>query len=52
MNDSAFRRNAGFRMDFLMLSPNLAPRLTATGVDSEHRGREKPSDHAPVWVQL
>jgi exodeoxyribonuclease III len=52
VNDAAFRRNAGFRMDFLMLTPNLAPRLTATGVDSEHRGREKPSDHAPVWVQL
>ena len=29
-----------------------SPRLTATGVDSAHRGREKPSDHAPVWVQL
>jgi exodeoxyribonuclease-3 len=52
VNDAAFRRNAGFRMDFLMLTPNLAPRLIATGVDSAHRGREKPSDHAPVWVQL
>jgi exodeoxyribonuclease-3 len=52
VNDAAFRRNAGFRMDFLMLTPNLAPRLIATGVDSEHRGREKPSDHAPVWVRL
>jgi len=52
VNDAAFRRNAGFRMDFLMLSPALGPRLAATGVDSGHRGREKPSDHAPVWVQL
>jgi exodeoxyribonuclease III len=52
VNDAAFRRNAGFRMDFLMLTPNLVPRLTATGVDSAHRGREKPSDHAPVWVEL
>ena len=50
--DAAFRRNAGFRMDFLMLTPNLAPRLTATGVDSAYRGREKPSDHAPVWAEL
>ena len=50
VNDAAFRRNAGFRMDFLLLTPNLVPRLTATGVDSEHRGREKPSDHAPVWA--
>ncbi|HEX6157919.1 MAG TPA: exodeoxyribonuclease III [Burkholderiales bacterium] len=52
VNDAAFRRNAGFRMDFLLLTPNLAPRLRATGVDREHRGREKPSDHAPVWVEL
>jgi exodeoxyribonuclease-3 len=52
VNDAAFRRNAGFRMDFLLLSPSLAPRLLATGVDSEHRGREKPSDHAPVWITL
>src|SRR5688572_5363867 len=52
VNDAAFRRNAGFRMDFLMLTPSLLPRLRATGVDRAHRGREKPSDHAPVWVQL
>ena len=52
VNDAAFRRNAGFRMDFLLLSPVLAPRLAATGVDAAHRGREKPSDHAPVWIQL
>jgi exodeoxyribonuclease-3 len=52
VNDAAFRRNAGFRMDFLLLSPSLAPRLAASGVDSEQRGRDKPSDHAPVWVEL
>ena len=52
VNAAAFRRNAGFRLDFLMLTPDLRPRLTATGVDREHRGREKASDHAPVWVQL
>ena len=52
VNDAAFRRNAGFRMDFLLLTPNLLPRLSATGVDRDHRGREKPSDHAPVWVEL
>jgi exodeoxyribonuclease-3 len=39
-------------MDFLMLTPDLAAQLSATGIDSAHRGREKPSDHAPVWVQL
>ena len=52
VNHAAFLRNAGFRMDFLMLSPALAPRLRATGVDAEHRGREKPSDHAPTWIEL
>jgi exodeoxyribonuclease III len=52
VNTPAFLRNAGFRMDFLLLSPQLAQRLVATDVDSEHRGREKPSDHAPVWIEL
>jgi exodeoxyribonuclease-3 len=52
VNEHAFRRNAGFRMDFLMLTPSLRPRLKATGVDREHRGRDKPSDHAPVWIEL
>lgn len=48
----AFRRNAGFRMDFLLISPQLLPRVTGDGVDREYRGREKPSDHAPVWIEL
>jgi len=52
VNAQAFARNAGFRMDFLLLSPALAPRLRKAGVDSEYRGREKPSDHAPTWVTL
>jgi exodeoxyribonuclease-3 len=52
VNADAFRRNAGFRMDFLLVSPSLARRLVRTGVDCEHRGREKPSDHAPVWIEI
>ncbi|HUR88128.1 MAG TPA: endonuclease/exonuclease/phosphatase family protein, partial [Ramlibacter sp.] len=52
VNAGAFARNAGFRMDFLLLDPQLAKRLKASGVDAEHRGREKPSDHAPVWITL
>jgi exodeoxyribonuclease III len=52
VNADAYRRNAGFRMDFLLLSPALADRLRATGVDRAHRGRDKPSDHAPVWIAL
>jgi exodeoxyribonuclease-3 len=52
VNDLAFRRAAGFRMDFVLLSPNLKNRLLAAGVDAEYRGREKPSDHAPAWIRL
>jgi exodeoxyribonuclease III len=52
VNDRAFRRDAGFRMDFLLLSPGLRDRLARAEVDREHRGRAKASDHAPVWVEL
>jgi exodeoxyribonuclease-3 len=52
VNHEAFRRNAGFRMDFLLLNPALAPRLRAAEVDTDFRGREKASDHAPAWVKL
>jgi len=52
VNDEAFRRNAGFRMDFLLLSPSLVGRLVKAEVEVGHRGREKPSDHAPVWIEL
>jgi exodeoxyribonuclease-3 len=50
VNADAYRRNAGFRMDFLLVNPAMAGLLRATGVDHEHRGRDKPSDHAPVWM--
>jgi exodeoxyribonuclease-3 len=52
VNAQAFRRNAGFRMDFLLLNPAAAAMLAQTGVDSSYRGLEKASDHAPVWVAL
>ncbi|HXR56300.1 MAG TPA: exodeoxyribonuclease III [Casimicrobiaceae bacterium] len=52
VNAFAFRRNAGFRMDFLLLNGMLAQRLQATGVDAEFRGRERPSDHAAVWITV
>ena len=52
VNASAFRRNAGFRMDFLLLNAALAPRLREAGVDTEYRGREGASDHAPTWITL
>jgi len=52
VNADAFRRKAGFRMDFLLASPGLAPRIAAVEIDAEHRGRDKPSDHAPVRLVL
>lgn len=48
----AWQRDHGFRIDHALLSPELADRLIACGVDKDHRGREKASDHAPVWVEL
>ena len=48
----AWQRDHGFRIDHALLSPTLAGRLIAAGVDKEYRGREKASDHAPMWVEL
>jgi exodeoxyribonuclease-3 len=52
VNAGAFLRDAGFRMDFLLISPALVPKLTAAGVDKADRGKERPSDHAPTWITL
>lgn len=48
----AWQRDHGFRIDHMLLSPELADRMISAGVDKEYRGREKASDHAPVWVEL
>ncbi len=48
----AWQRDAGFRIDHLLLSPQAADRLIDAQVDKAYRGREKASDHAPVWVEL
>jgi exodeoxyribonuclease-3 len=45
-------RDAGLRIDHLLLSRSLAGRLHSAGVDREVRGREGASDHAPAWVVL
>jgi exodeoxyribonuclease III len=52
VNAAAFQRNAGFRMDFLLVSNGLAPKVIEAEVDAEFRGRERPSDHAPTWITL
>ena len=48
----AWQRDAGFRIDHLLLSPQAADRLADAGVDKAYRGREKASDHAPTWIRL
>ena len=49
---NAWQRNAGLRLDHILLSPSLAPRLSDAQVDKEVRGWIKASDHAPTWARL
>ncbi|MBC7687480.1 MAG: exodeoxyribonuclease III [Aquabacterium sp.] len=49
---NAYGRNAGLRIDHFLLSPKVAKRLTAAGVNRDVRGWEKSSDHAPVWIEV
>jgi exodeoxyribonuclease-3 len=45
-------RDAGLRIDHLLLNPSAAKRLKAAGVDRDIRGNENASDHAPAWIEL
>jgi exodeoxyribonuclease-3 len=47
-----WQRDSGLRIDHLLLSKSLAPRLLAAGVDKHVRGKENASDHAPAWIVL
>lgn len=47
-----WRRDAGLRLDHLLVSPSLRSALQAAGVDRAVRGEDGASDHAPVWLQL
>ena len=49
---NAYGRNAGLRIDHLLLSPAVSRRLKAADVDRDVRGWDKASDHAPVWIEL
>src|SRR3954467_12236058 len=49
---NAFARDAGIRIDHLLLNPVAAKRLVAAGVDRQVRAREKAIDHAPTWIEL
>ena len=48
----AWAKDHGIRIDHILLSPQAADRLKASGIDKKVRGREKPSDHVPVWCEL
>jgi exodeoxyribonuclease-3 len=49
---NAFQRDAGIRMDHILLSSKLKKKLKNGGVDRYVRGWEKASDHAPVWIEI
>ena len=49
---NAYSRDAGLRIDHLLLSKSLAGRLRGAGVDRDVRGWDKTSDHAPTWIEL
>lgn len=48
----AWERNNGIRIDHLLLSPQAADLLVEAGIDKAVRGRDKPSDHVPAWIEL
>lgn len=49
---NAYERDAGLRIDHLLLNAPAAKRLQSAGVDRDVRGWEKASDHAPAWIEL
>lgn len=49
---AAFRRNLGWRIDHIYLTPDLYASAIACAIDATPRQLEQPSDHAPVWVEL
>lgn len=48
----AWNRNNGIRIDHHLLSPQAADRLKSCEIDRHMRGRERPSDHVPIWIDL
>jgi exodeoxyribonuclease-3 len=49
---NAYGRDAGLRLDHLLLSPAMKTRLVNAGVDRDVRGWERASDHAPTWIEV
>jgi exodeoxyribonuclease-3 len=52
VSTEAFHRGKGMKLDFLLVNDAVKARLKKFGVDAEYRGREKPSDHAPAWIEI
>ena len=48
----AWQKDNGLRIDHLLLSPQATDRLVASGIDKRPRGKERASDHTPVWCEL
>ena len=48
----AWQKDFGLLIDHLLLSPQAADRLSASGIDRNPRGRQKASDHTPVWCEI
>ncbi|MEM8631763.1 MAG: exodeoxyribonuclease III [Pseudomonadota bacterium] len=48
----AYDRNDGIRIDHILMTPQCADLMTDCAIDAHVRGRQKPSDHVPVWVEL
>ena len=49
---AGFRRNRGLRIDLLLISASVAGSCTQSRIDKEPRALERPSDHAPVWIEF
>ncbi len=49
---AGFRRNLGLRIDLVLISDALKTQSKAAGIEREPRTWERPSDHAPVWVDI
>jgi len=48
----AWQKDFGLRIDHLLLSPEVSDLLVNVGIDKSPRGKEKPSDHTPVWCEI
>ena len=47
-----WNRDEGLRIDHLLLSPHAADRVAACDIDKSPRGKDRASDHTPIWCEL